>query len=344
MKLPEPTLKPTVKDVAACSGFSTATVSRVLNNDPKVSAQTREAVRNCMEQLGYRVNPIARSLKTSRSNSIGIIAPEFQNEFFMAVAEGIEAYLRERNYITFICNSREQVSEEVTLTRKLVENHVDGVIIIPASGEGSITEQYDLLAKHQVPFVLVDRLVDGLTADAVLTDNYAGAFSAAAQCLEEGAGKIGFIGGSDALTSAKERFEGYQDALQSHGMDIDRRLLKFGDMHIESGYALTRELLQEHEDLHYLFIINLFMRIGAEKYLAERDIGRDIRIVAFDESPVSPLFRHAWITVRQPLEEIGSQAAELILRRLSGMEPDSPLVCRVPPQMIRHGAVLQDRA
>ena len=337
MKRTAPYLKPTVKDVATCSGFSTATVSRVLNDDPKVSSRTRDAVRQCMEQLGYRVNPIARSLKTSRSNSIGIIAPEFQNEFFMAVAEGIEAYLRERGYITFICNSRERVSEEVTLARKLVENHVDGVILIPASGEGRITGHFDLLRQHHVPFVLVDRLVDGLSADAVLTDNYAGAFDAVEHCIREGAKKIGFIGGSDALTSARERFEGYRDAQKAHGIAMDDTLLRFGDMHIDSGYSLTAELLREHEDLQYLFIINLFMRIGAEKFLAEKEVGRDIRIVAFDESPVSSLFTHSWITIRQPLEAIGSQAAELILRRLDGLETAAPLISRVPPGIIRHG-------
>ena len=327
----------TMKDVAECSGFSTATISRVLNNDPKVRKETRNRVLTCMDKLGYTVNPIARSLKTSRTHTIGIIAPEFQNDFFMAVAEGVEDYLRSKGYISFICNSRESALEEESLIRMLIEKQVDGVIIIPAAGSGG--SHYTLLKEAGIPFVFVDRLVDGIHADAVLTDNFRGAFEAVERCILDRAGDIAFIGGTMSLTSAKERFEGYEAAMRKYGKPVSEKLLKYGDMHIESGYQLMGEILETAPDIHYVFIINLFMRIGAEKYLIEHEITGDIRIAAFDESSISSLFTHAWITVRQPLEKIGTQAARLLLRRIRKEDLPFPQVYRETPEIVTHRAL-----
>ena len=322
----------TMKDVAKCSGFSTATISRVLNDDPKVKNETRTRVLDCMKKLGYTVNPIARSLKTSKTHTIGIIAPEFQNDFFMAVAEGIEDYLRGKGYFSFICNSRESADEEEILIKMLIEKQIDGLIIIPADCKNG--EHLHILQDHDIPFVLVDRLVDGIPADAVLTDNFRGSFEAVERCILDGAGKIAFIGGEMSLTSAGERYEGYAAAMRKYGKTIDQSILKFGDMHIDSGYRLMGELVDTMPDIAYVFIINLFMRIGAEKYLVEHEVAKNIRIAAFDESSISSLFTHAWITVRQPLEEIGQQSAHLLLRRLKGDDLPFPQIYRIDPVIL----------
>ena len=324
----------TMKDVAQCSGFSTATISRVLNDDPKVKKETRTSVLNCMEKLGYTVNPIARSLKTSRTHTIGIIAPEFQNDFFMAVAEGIEDYLRGKGYFSFICNSRESSAEEEALIRMLIEKQVDGMIIIPADCQNG--DHLHILQDLDIPFVLVDRLVAGIPADAVLTDNFRGSFEAVERCILDGAGKIAFIGGKMALTSAGERYEGYIAAMKKYGKPIDQSILKYGDMHIESGYKLMGELVESMPDIAYVFIINLFMRIGAEKYLVEHGVSMNIRIAAFDESSISSLFTHSWITVRQPLAGIGQQSARLLLRRIRKEDLPFPQVYRKTPVIVTY--------
>lgn len=325
--------KPTMRDVADCAGFSTATISRVLNNDPKVIASTRKRVEDCMERLGYRVNPIARSLKTSRTHTIGIISPEFQNEFFMSVAEGIEEQLRNNGYISFICNSRENTAFETELISVMIEKQVDGIIIIPATC--SKGDHFSMLTKAGIPYVLVDRLVDGLTADAVLTDNFRGAFTAIEESLLSGANRIALIGGPLSLTSAKERVDGYRAALEKYGRSLDATIMKYGDMHIESGYRLMGELLEENPELKYIFVINLFMRIGAERYLVEQGVTRDIRIVAFDEASISSLFTHAWITVRQPNERIGREAARLLLRRIAREDLPFPQIYREDPEVVK---------
>jgi len=329
-----PNRSPTMRDVAVCAGYSTATISRVLNNDPRVAEHTRNRVMVCMSKLGYRVNPIARSLKTSRTHTIGIISPEFQNDFFMSAAEGIENYLRANGYISFICNSRENPVEEAELVSMMIEKQVDGIIIIPASSRGG--EHYQLLNELEIPYVLVDCLIDGLEADAVLTDNFRGAFTAVERCILGRAGNIALIGGPLDITSARERTEGYRAAMEKYGKTIVEELIVCGDMHVESGYRLMGELLNQDPQLQYVFIINLFMRIGAEKYLLEHKSARDIRIAAFDESAISPLFTHTWVTVRQPLSKIGAQAARLLLRRIKNDNLPFPQVYREMPEVINH--------
>lgn len=322
----------TMKDVANRAGVSTATISRVLNNDPGVLQKTRDKVLSCMDAMGYRVNPIARSLKTQRTHTVGIIAPEFQNDFFMAVAEGIEEELQKAGYITFICNSRESEQEEITLTNMLIEKQVDGVIIIPASSSG---DHYSALREAGLPYVLVDRLIDGQQTDAVLTDNYKGAYTAIEHCILNGADTIGFIGGDMRLTSARERYSGYIAAMAAYGKPIDKKLITFGDMHIDSGFELMGQLLSHKPDLSYVFIVNLFMRIGAEKYLVENRIAHPVAIAAFDESSITTLLQHTFVTVKQPLSEIGIQAAQLLLQRIKHEEIAFPQIYRLNPTVLQ---------
>ena len=216
----------------------------------------------------------------------------------------------------------------------LIEKQVDGMIIIPADCQNG--DHLHILQDLEIPFVLVDRLVAGVPADAVLTDNFRGSFEAVERCILAGAGKIAFIGGEMSLTSAGERYEGYAAAMKKYSKPIDQSILKYGDMHIDSGYRLMGELVETMPDIAYVFIINLFMRIGAEKYLVEHGVTKNIRIAAFDESSISSLLTHSWITVRQPLSGIGQQAACLLLKRIRKEDLPFPQVYRENPLIVNH--------
>ncbi len=323
----------TIKDVAMKAGVSTATVSRVINKDKKVSSKTREMVYACMKETGYRVNPIARSLRSQRTHTIGILAPEFKNEFFTAVAEGIEEILRTKGYTTFIVNSREDVDEERARIQLLIEKQVDGAIIIPASNRG---DHFETLREYSIPFVLVDRMIEDLMEDCVLTDNVHGAYKAVETCLQAGAERVAVIAGDQTLTSAKERFEGYLSAMRAYSREVDPSLVQYGDMHIQGGYDAMRQILAAHPDIEYVFIVNLFMRIGAEKYLVEHRIGENMHIAAFDVAAISPLFSHSFVTVGQPMELIGSTAADLLLQRIEHTDLPFPQIYRLTPEIIIH--------
>ncbi len=320
----------TIKDVASLAGVSTATVSRVINQDPKVSKAASISVKGAMLELGYRVNPIARSLRSSITHTIGILSPEFRNDFFMAVAEGIEGELRSEGYTAFILNSRENIEEEQARIELLVEKQVDGAIIIPASSRG---DHYQVLFEEGIPFVLVDRIIEGMKVDAVLTDNIGGAFQAVELAIRDGARRIAFIGGNPSLTSARERFIGYERSLRMNSISLDEAIITYGDMHFESGYQCMGDILQEDPDIRFVFVANLFMRMGAERYLADHHNSRNLRFIAFDDSPVSSIFAHDYITVCQPMELIGSTAAQLLVKRIRSQDSSDPKVFRLKPDI-----------
>jgi len=325
----------TAKDVAKLAGVSTATVSRVINNDPRISENTRAKVMKCINDLNYKVNNIARSLKTNRTYTIGFIAPEISNEFFMNVARGVEDEARKFGYSIIICNSNESIEEEENRIRLLCEKCVDGIIIIPSSNEG---KHFNYLKELNMPVVLADRLVENFESDAVLVDNINGTYSAIEHLINMGYRRIGFISGDLKLTSAIERYEGYKRALQDYCIPYDGNIVKFGDFHVECGYELMKELYEAENTPSVVFISNYFMHIGATKYLLEINMRRkqannlncnednsddcgenyvkDIMIASFDDLELSSLLGFCKLRVAQPVTEIGRQAARLLLSRI----------------------------
>ncbi|MDC7242316.1 MAG: LacI family DNA-binding transcriptional regulator [Spirochaetales bacterium] len=304
----------TVKEVARRAGVSTATISRVLNGDSKVRPETAARVKEVIKECGYRVNRTARSLKTRKTYTVGIVAPEFKNDFFMSIVTGVEETLKNHGYSVILCSSHESREEEKNRLRLLKEKNVDGAIIIPGSSRG---EHFSLM--EDTPVVLVDRLVEGFTSDAVLSDNFQGSYDAVRQAVDMGARAIGFLGGDKDLTSARERFEGYAQACRDLGVAFNEETVLFGDYHEDSGYRLMKQLMESDGAPDYVFISNYFMHVGAARYLLES--GRDfpgLHVLSFDDLPLAAFFPCISLIIAQPMEEIGRKAADLLLKRIDG--------------------------
>ncbi|MCX7711155.1 MAG: LacI family transcriptional regulator [Clostridia bacterium] len=317
----------TVKDVAKHAGVSTATVSRVINDDPRISEGTREKVLKSIEELDYKINSIARSLKTNKTYTIGFICPELANNFFMSVAKGVEDEIRKQGYSVIVCNSNESIEEEKERFRLLTEKCVDGMIVIPASNEGS---HFNLFKESRIPVVLVDRLVEGFQADAVLVDNINGCYSAVEYLINKGHRRIGFIGGDMRLTSARERYEGYTRALADYCIPIEDCIIKFGDFHAQSGYEMMKQLMHGENPPEYVFISNYFMHIGATKYLMEKNsqLNHKVSIASFDDMELTSILGFCDVIVDQPISEIGYKAAELLMERMNGTDSIFPQIVR----------------
>lgn len=305
----------TAKDVAKLAKVSPSTVSRVINNDKRISQKTRDNVLKVIGKLDYKVNNIARSLKTRQTYTIGFIAPEISEEFFMRVAKGAEKVFQKAGYSLIICNTNDSLDEETARIKLLREKQIDGAIIIPSTNDGGA---YNILLDDDIPVVLADRNVDNFQADTVLVDNVNASYAAIEHLINNGAKRIGFIGGKRTLSNAQERYDGYIRALGDYNIPIKEEYIRFGDFHIESGFDLTKELLEQDEPPTHLFISNYYMHIGVVKYLIETEQAApfSVSIASFDDMQMSALLGHASVTVQQPVIEIGEKAAKLLLERI----------------------------
>lgn len=326
----------TIKHVASRAHVSTATVSRVINKDRRIAPDTRQRVLEAIEELSYRVNPIARSLKSNKTLSVGFVAPEIANEFFMRVAQGVESVLRVHGYNMVVCGTNESVEIERERIDFLLEKHVDGLIIIPSTREGG--HFADALKSDPVPAVQVDRLTDGFDSDAVLVDNATGTYKAIHHLLKRGHTRFGFIGGDLQITPARERYEGFISALRDFGIELPERNLRFGDFHVESGYNMIRELLEQPDPPQSIFISNYFMHIGAVRYVVEHrgTLDPSLFLASFDDMELSSVTGLPSLTIAQPVSQIGEEAAKLLLRRIDGKETGEAQVKRLSTKLVFH--------
>lgn len=315
----------TIREVAQASGVSIATVSRVLNDSESVTSKTRDRVTQAMEQLGYNRNAVARSLKVRKTKTIGIIAPELSNTFFMEILESMERSLALHDYTMVLCSSNNSIEEERKKLQVMIERTVDALVIIPASDEGSHLQHKAL---EQIPLIILDRQIPSLHVDTVLTDNLYGVRKGIQGLIREGFKRIGFIGGGLHIPTAKERYLGYLDAMQEANLQVeDEFVFVEGHMDQKKGFALMRQILQMPDHPQAFFIANDMLHLGATTYLMETYSPENrpkIVFASFDYLFYSPLLQFCHYAVCQPLEAIGQSVATLVLRRLEGDWSDYP--------------------
>jgi LacI family transcriptional regulator len=325
-------VRATIRDVALASGLSTATVSRVLNDENTVSPETAARVRAEVERLGYTMNRVARSLKTRSTHTVGVIAPELASDFFMLLAESMDRELSAHGYSLIVCSSWESAEEEAKRMRLLAERLVDGIVVIPSTGSLS------LLERGSIPLVLVDRLAPGIEADAVLADNEGGAYAATMALAAEGNRRIGFIGGSLEVSTARERYEGYLRAMRDAGLRPEAEYASFLGLSVASGYEAMRSMRSRPGGPDAYFLVNGYVHLGATNYLVAEegaDASSGPAIAAFDEMSYAPLMKFCRYSVSQPVAEMGSRAARILLGRITGEYTAAPEVARFPTTLIK---------
>jgi LacI family transcriptional regulator len=327
----------TIRDVAREAGVSTATVSRVLNDHPRVSEGTRRKVRSAIERLSYNINQVARSLKTRASRMVGVIAPELSSDFFMLLAESMERKLAVHGYSLLVCSSYENVEEEKRRIKLLTERLADAIVMIPATDQG---RHIRAAQRRGTPLVFIDRVVSDCRADAVLVDNRGGAYEATAALIADGYRRVGFIGGDLHISTGRERYEGYKKAMQEAGLALEPDFVRFGPPHMEWGYHAMEEMSALPNRPDAFFAVNLYTHIGATDYLLSRgrEASEGIVFAAFDEMPYSPLLQFCRYSVSQPIAEMGAAAARMIFERLTGTRRGSPEILCFATKLIRHSS------
>lgn len=330
--------KVTIVDVAHKSGASVGTVSRVINNDVHVSPETRERVSNVMRELGYVANRQARSLRGSKTNVIGVLVPDLSTAYIGEIMHGIDTELDLSGLDLMLFTTHRTAIKEANYVANMVRGMVDGLLIVlprnPADYTGTLTEQ-------DFPFVLIDHQGNSEPCPAVGATNWQGAYNATEYLIKLGHKRIGFITGSMDLGAAIDRLEGYKSALRVHHFPEDETLIYQGTFFQPDGYAGASALLDIDNPPTAIFASNDAMAMGTMDAVRARSlrIPEDISIIGFDDVPQAALVRPALTTVRQPLEQMGRVATQMLVDLLKNPGEKTNRI-ELPTELIVRGSTL----
>lgn len=306
----------TMDEVARVAGVSQATVSRVVNGNPRVNSEAKRQVERAIERLGFVPNIAARTLVTRRSDSIGVVITEpttrvFGDPFFAQVLRGVSNALttRRQKLVLFL---PQDSAEERDLTPYLAAGHVDGVIMYSLHGADPLPEQ---LHRRGIPVVVGGLPPTGATVSYVDNDNRGGAVLATRHLLELGRSRIATITGPADMPAAIDRREGYRQALAEAGVESDASLEIEGAFTQESGVEAMRELLGRDSGFDAVFVANDLMAAGAIQVLREagRRVPDDVAVVGFDDAPIAQTTQPSLTSVRQSLDAMGRELVNLLL-------------------------------
>lgn len=306
----------TIKDVAEKAGVSTSTVSHVINETRYVSPELTEKVKEAMEELDYHSpNAIARGLKTKQTFTLGLIVSDITNLFSPITARGLEDIASENGYDVIVSNTDELLEKEKAQIDSLIEERVDGIVIAPT---GKSDEKFSLLRSQGIPFVFVDRYVDSVEADLVASKNKEGGYRATEYLIENGHRRIGIVLGLESITSSRERFEGYRNAMQDYGIGIDEQLVVRGDYRLQGGKQSTKQLMELDSPPTAIFATNAMSNLGALKAIKELGMNcpEDISLIGFDDFNWVEIFDPPLTVMAQKPHKIGYEAGKLLLERL----------------------------
>jgi LacI family transcriptional regulator len=327
----------TIKDVAKHTGLSIATISKYINGG-NVLDNNRVAIDQAIRELDFKVNEIARGLKTNRTMTIGVLIPDLKNIFCTTIVSNIESILLQNGYSTIICDYQQNSGLEKEKFEFLINKLVDGIITIPYGIDAQCIK--DLMRKN-IPVVLIDRAIKEVSCDTVLADNLNASYNAVEQLIIKGHKRIGIICGPDNIFTAQERLKGYVRVYEDYSLKMDESLVKKGDYEVESGYSLLNELLDSINPPTAVFVTNYEMTLGAIMAINERNVKmpEELSFIGFDNLQMAKVVKPMLTIVVQPMEQIGETAANILLKRLKGDMSGFPAMFRLKTELISKDSV-----
>lgn len=304
-------------DVARLAEVSVATVSYVVNEGPRhVRPETRARVLEAIDRLGYQPSEVARGLKTNRTLTVGLIVTDILNAFHSGVAKSIEEAARAAGYMLVLCNSDENVGQELMHLRMLQSKRVDGIILVPAGGN---VDYINAIIEKGWSLVQVDRRVAGINADSVLMDNEQGAFEAVTHLIQSGHRRIAYLG-PGSLTPGLERRSGYERALFSAEIPIDPALVCVGDFKAAVSTDLGSHLFSLPSPPTAVFAGNNRLALHVLRLLRGRGLRmpQDIALCVFDDNEYYALWSPAITAVSYSIADLGRKAFECLMEQVTG--------------------------
>ena len=322
-----------MRDVAAASGASLASISALLNGTARVGPDTARRIREAIEQTGYRHNAVARSLKTGISKTIGMVVTDVTNPFFTDLVAALQPRLQAAGYAAMLSCGAGEADDQRDDIALLLQRQVDGLVLAPSADDASVRK---VLAAPPVPVVLVDRTLPGAGIDSVAMDNHAAAFQLTTHVIGCGHRRIAHVSGPVGTSTGRERREGHLAALAAAGIPGGEEATCDGGFREDGGRRAASDLLAGPDRPTAIFAANNQMAIGVMRAL--RDAGLscpdDVSVACIDDFPWAEAFNPRLTTVAQPVEEMAAQVTAMLLDRL-GPGRDAPArEVRVPGRLI----------
>lgn len=314
----------TIKDIADALGISKSTVSRALADRFDVKPETRKAVMEMAEKLHYKPNPNALNLLKKRSKIIGVVVPEFINSFFPHIIMAIQKVFEEKGFHVLITQSNESAEVELKNLKLLESSMVEGIIISIAHNDTN-TEYYQELIDSGMPLVFFNRICNGIDAPKVIIDDFKMSCLAVEHLITMGKRKIIHFKGPDDILSSADRRKGYCYTLNKFKIEYDEKLIVNGGLTREEGYQAMLRCLEAGNIPDALFAFNDQLAIGAMRAIKQKGyrIPQDIAVFGFSESQSAQLTEPPLSSIAQPLSEIGSAAANLLLEKIENPETEN---------------------
>ncbi len=326
-------------DVARRAGVSTMTVSRVVNDNGRVSEATRQRVRRAIAELGYQPNQLARSLTQGRTRTIGIVVPDITNPFFPEVVRGAEDAAWQAGYTVALANAVEDPARERAAVRNLAGHRVDGIIVCsPRLADHELAE---LLAAHSAS-VLINRRAEGARAVSLMFDDQLGADLAVSHLVRGGRSRLIHLGGPERSASARYRRAGFVRAVEAAGLPLGPSSLLSCEPTEEAGYAevarLVADVRGDDRGFDGIFAYNDLSALGAMRALQDAGlrVPRDVAVVGCDDIRLASLASPSLTTLRLGKYDVGHQACETIFELQRGAHP--PDVTFRPELIVRESA------
>ncbi|MEO0553905.1 MAG: LacI family DNA-binding transcriptional regulator [Bacteroidota bacterium] len=329
----------TIKDIARELGISPSTVSRALKDHPDISPETKRVVTELAEKLNYQPNSIALSLRHSKSNTIGVIIPQVVHWFFSTVISGIEDIAYGAGYSVIVSQSNESYEKEVTDTKSLFNNRVDG-ILISMSKETTDYGHFESLYSRGIPMVFFDRVCPTLNTSKVIVNDFNAAYNATQHLIDQGYKRIAHLAGGKTLSIGTERLNGYKAALEENGLKFDEQYVAYENLVDDEKHAkaLMNDLFALSNPPDAVFANNDVSAIGAMMAAKEKGlkIPDEFGIVGFSNWRFTELTEPALSTVDQRGFEIGQEAARLLIKEIEASEDEivEPLTKTLETELI----------
>jgi LacI family transcriptional regulator len=314
----------TLTDIANELDIDVSTVSKALKKHPKISDTTIKKVSKVARRLNYRPNDIATALVKGKSNLIGVMVPHTDENFFASAIRGIEEVAKKEGYHITIFQSNDDTNDEKSNIETMYRARVDGIIASHAMETHEFGHYQDIL-DQDIPLVLFDRFNDAIDSDVVAIDDFKGAYKAVSHLIDQGCSRITHIAGQLSVHIYKERYRGYKQALEDHGLSNDENLVVESDMSLEGGRKRTLTLLNNRKKPDAIFASNDYTALGAIQILQENniDIPEEVAVVGFSNEAFTSYVTPTISSIEQHSRKMGKIAAQHLLDQISGSTESS---------------------